>query len=186
MLSSLQKNVQQEKNDSSIFDIVLYGSAVRGKINPRDIDIAVIFREGTLKQRLEKIQAIKKKIKENEFIIDIKGILWEELFQQEFFARSGIFVEGISLFDGKPFSYKMGFESSILFFYILKNKSHTEKIKFNYILRGRNDIGIIKKLQGTHLAPGVIKFPIKSAAEFEEILLQHTISYTKMNVLIQI
>ena len=54
MLKELKKNLSYLKKDKNIFDIVVYGSSVKGKNHPNDIDIAVIFIEGSLSQRLEK------------------------------------------------------------------------------------------------------------------------------------
>src|SRR3989344_6455854 len=162
MLKELKKNLSYLKKDKNIFDIVVYGSSVKGKNHPNDIDIAVIFIEGSLSQRLEKLQEIKKNIKLDK-IIDIKSILLEELCKPEFFGRYGIFLEGISIFDEKPFSFRIGFEGFSIFLYNFKNKSHNEKVKFNYVLSGRNNIGIIKLLNGEHLAPGVIKIPIRNS-----------------------
>ena len=184
MLKELKKYLKSEKTDKTIFDIVLYGSAAKGKTKPADIDIIVIFRSGTLKERLQKTQSIKQKIK-LEKNIDIKGILWEELFQEQFFARSGIVLEGISLFDEKPFSHKIDFEGFVFFIYGLRNKSHTEKVKFNYVLSGRKDIGMVKRLEGRHIAPGVIQIHIKNSIEFEDVLKRHNISYSKQNCLVQ-
>ena len=184
MLKELRRWLSPEKKDKTIFDIVLYGSSVKGKIKPGDVDIAVIFRGGTLKERLAKIQDIKKKINLS-LKVDIKGILLEELFQEEFFGRSGIFLEGISIFDSKPFSHKISFESFSLFIYNLKDKSHTEKVKFNYVLSGRNDIGMVKRLEGKHLAPGVVEMPVKNSLEFEEVLKKHDVKFTKKNVLVE-
>ncbi|MBS3136888.1 hypothetical protein J4232_00515 [Candidatus Woesearchaeota archaeon] len=62
---------------------------------------------------------------------------------------------------------------------------YTEKVKFNYLLSGRNTIGIIKQLDGSSLGSAVIQIPIKNSLEFEEILQMHKINYTKKNVLIQ-
>ena len=182
MPPKLKQWLNEEKKDNTIFDIVVYGSSVKGKTKPNDIDVLVIFREGSLKERLLKIQAIKKKI---EIPVDIKGILWEELFRPEFFARAGILLEGLSVFENKPFSSKLGFEGYALFTYSLQNKSHTQKIKFNYILRGRNREGIIKKMEGHHKGPGVILIPIRNSLEFEEILQMHSVSYTKKNMLME-
>jgi|SRR3989344_2004716 len=184
MLTKLKNYLKAEQKDPALFDLVLYGSEAKGKSMPQDIDLAVIFKSGTLKERLAKIQTLKKKIPLNEKI-DIKGILWEELFQEEFFGRSGIFLEGISLFDGKPFAHKIGFAGQVIFIYNLHNKSHTQKVKFNYLLSGRKSIGIIKKLNGKHLAHGVITIPINNSIEFEEVLHKHTINYSKMNILSQ-
>lgn len=184
MLNDLRNYVKEQKSDKTIFDIVLYGSAVKGKFRPNDVDIAVIFREGSLKERLAKIQAIKKKIKIDKSI-DIKPVLLEELFQYEFFARSGIFLEGISLFDNKPFSNKIDFEGYSLFTYELSEKTHNEKVKFNYALTGRNDKGILDALGGRHIAAAAILIPMDSSTEFEEVLAMHKIKYVKKNVLMQ-
>ncbi len=184
MLTELERCLKVEKKDKTIFDIVIYGSAVKGKKEPTDIDIAVVFREGDLKKRLEKIQTIKKKITLKQKI-DIKGILLEELFHYEFFARSGIFLEGISIFDKKPFAHKIDFTGFSLFIYDLKNKNHTEKVKFNYVLSGRNTKGILRLLDGKSLGPGVMQIPLKNSLEFEEVLKMHSINYSKKNILMQ-
>ena len=55
MLKELKKCLKN-KNDKTIFDILVYGSSVKGKEKPNDIDIVVIFRSGNLKERLFKIQ----------------------------------------------------------------------------------------------------------------------------------
>tara|TARA_Y100000310_G_C20631908_1_gene789111 strand:- start:1040 stop:1597 length:558 start_codon:yes stop_codon:yes gene_type:complete len=185
MLKKLKKWLSDDKKDTSIFDIVVYGSMVKNKQSPSDVDIAVIFKEGSLKQRLNKIQLLKKKIT-FEGKVDIKGILWEDLFKEEFFARSGIFLEGISIFDLKPFAQKIDCKGASLFIYNLKNKTHTEKVKFNYILAGRNTKGIISLLEGNHLAPGVIQIPMRNSLEFEEILHKQKVTFEKKNVLVQI
>ncbi len=184
MLEELKKCLKSELKDRGIFDIVVYGSLVKNKENPNDIDILVIFNEGNLKERLNKIQSIKSKIKTKEKI-DIKGILWQELFQDEFFARSGIFLEGISIFTGKPFAERIDFNGFAIFVYNLTNKSHADKVKFNYVLSGRKSEGLIKGLEGKHPAPGVIEIPIKNSLEFENVLKKNNISYFKKEVLIK-
>ncbi|MAF35615.1 hypothetical protein CL622_00675 [archaeon] len=184
MLKQLQKCLKTEKKDRTIFDIIVYGSTIQGKEKPNDIDIVVIFHEGTLKDRLKKIQQIKKKIKLDQKI-DIKTILLHELFTPAFFARTGIFLEGISLFDKVPFSSKIGFSSHALFTYHLEDKTHTEKVKFNYVLSGRNDKGMLKHLEAKRLRPGVLQVPIKNTHECEQILRLHKISYNKKEILIK-
>lgn len=184
MLEELKKCLKTELKDKGIFDIIIYGSLVKNKEDPNDIDILVIFNEGNLKKRLDKIQSIKHKIKRKEKI-DIKGILWQELFQEEFFARSGVFLEGISIFTGKPFAERIDFNGFAIFVYNLTNKSHAEKVKFNYILSGRKSEGLIKNLKGKHLAPGVIEIPIKNSLEFEDLLKKNNIRYFKKEVLVK-
>jgi len=185
MLNKLRKCLKSEIKDNNIFDIVIYGSAVKGKDIPRDIDIAVIFRTGSLRERLQRAQEIKRKIK-SEQKIDIKGILLEELFKSDFFARTGIFLEGISIFDGKKFANKIGLDASVIYIYNMKDKTHTEKVKFNYILSGRNTKGLLALLKGKHLAPGVVEMPVSASLEFESILERHKIKFSKTAILKQI
>ena len=184
MLKELRHWLKHEKQDRSIFDIVLYGSAMKGASSPNDLDIIVIFREGTLSERLSKIQSLKQKIKLSQKI-DIKGILLGELFQESFFARSGIFFEGISIFTGKPFAYKIGFVGRTLFSYTLRDKSHAQKVKFDYLLSGRGGIGLIKKFDGKHLGPGIVLIPSRHCLKFEEIMKRNQIEYSKNNILIE-
>lgn len=185
MLSALRRCLKSERLDADIFDIVFYGSAARGARNPHDVDIVVIFRIGSLRERLQKVQLLKKKIK-IPGVFDIKGILFDELFHPDFFARSGIFLDGVSIFDGLPFSTKIGFEGAVLFFYQLKEKSHTAKVKFNYVLRGRQGKGIIALLGAVRIAPGVIRVTTSRSSEFEDVLRLHEVSYSSLSVLIRL
>ncbi len=187
MLKQLEKCVKSEKKNKDIFDIILYGSFVKGKIKPRDLDILVIFEKGALKERLNITQKIKRKISKEviNIKIDIKTILLKELFDKAFFAKTGIFLEGISIFDGRYFSEKIGFKAISQFEYNLINKTHTQKVKFNYILKGRNDIGMIKRLSGKHLAPGIVQIPIKHSQEFEDLLKMHNINFIKKDLLLK-
>ena len=185
MLKQLQRKLAQEKKDKSIFDIILYGSAVKGKSKPNDLDIAVVFRQGALRERLEKIQQIKRKI-ENGEKIDIKGILLEELFREEFFARSGLFLEGISVFSSRPFAEKIGFSAYSLFVYSLKDKTHSQKVQFNYLLRGRDKRGVLEMMEGKFVSPGAVIISPAHSVEFGEILQRNRVQHKKMDILVHL
>jgi len=187
MLKELKKCLESEKKDNTIFDIVIYGSALKGKESFSDIDIAVIFLEGNLRERLDKLQAIKQKLnnfRENK--IDIKQILLKELFSPAFFAKTGIFLEGESIFNNKKFSEIIGFKPFSLFWYDLSGLNHTEKVKFNYLIAGRKTKGILKELNGQRLTNGVLKMPLSNSYIFEEILNKNKIHYFKKSILEEI
>lgn len=184
MLKQLKKCLECEKRDEKIFDIVVYGSSVKGKRSPRDVDIAVIFLEGNLHERLDKIQAIKRRLKPLNIAVDIKQVTLKDLFSSEFLARTGILSEGISIFKNKRFSELLGYKPYSIFSYELKGLSHTQKVKFNYILSGRNSMkGVIKELNGERISSGAIKIPIENSIEFEEVLKANKINYKKKDVL---
>lgn len=184
MLNSLKKRLESEKKDEDLFDIVIYGSITKGSNNPRDIDLLAIFLKGSLRERLDKLQKIKSKLSDHN--IDAKQILLKDLFLDEFLARTGIFLEGISLFKDKKFSETLGFRPYALFSYGLKGLTHTEKVKFNYILSGRNVEGVLKQLGGIRVASAVIKVPIQNSLIFEEILKANKVNYLKKNLLEEI
>ena len=107
----------------------------------------------------------------------------KDIFNPEFFAKTGIFLEGYSIFRGRKFSETLGFEPYSLFTYSLKGLSHTQKVKFNYLLAGRTTEGLLKEFKGERLVNGAVKVPLENSVEFEEILKQNRIEYKKRNIL---
>lgn len=185
MLKLLRNCLESEKKDGAIFDIVIYGSLAKGKTPARDIDIAVIFFEWALRERLDKIQEIKARLKKKTTAeIDIKQITLKELFSADFLARTGIMLEGESIFRRRKFCETLGFKANTLFWYSLTGLTHTQKVKFNYLLAGRTGMkGIITEFRGERIVSGAIKIPIHNSLEFEEILQQNTIQYKKKDIL---
>ncbi len=185
MLKDLKKCLKSEKRDSKILDIVIYGSLVKGKPKARDIDVMVIFLEGSLKERLNRLQEIKAKIKKKfeDYTLDVKQMVLKDFFSPSFLAKTGILIEGISIFSDRKFSEVLGFNSFALFTYNLRKLKHHEKVKFNYILAGRNARGVIELLGGRRLASGVVKIPIENSYSFEEILKNNKVNYSKKQIL---
>ena len=185
-LESLKSVSKKFTKREKIFDIVLYGSTTKGKDEGRDIDILIIFENLKLKKRTEISQDYKKNVKELVKNIDVKTINLKEFFDKEFLARTGVFVEGISLVYKTPFSERLGFEGYILFTYDLKNLSHNKKTKFIYALIGRKKEGMLKKLEAKHLGRGAIIVPIKNGLIFEEFLERWKINYKLKRILVSI
>lgn len=182
MPQDLKKCLESEKTNTSIFDIVIYGSSVKGKLNPNDIDIMVIFKDGELSVRLDTIQKIKEKII---FIdkIDIKQMLLSDFLKPEHFARTGIIIEGYCIFRGMNVSELFGFKAFAVFHYELKNHSHNEKIKFNYIISGRGKTGILEKYEGVRMVSGTVKVPIKYSILMEDVFIANKVKYKKSEIL---
>lgn len=189
MQKNLKKSLKKYLDDKTIFDIILYGSVAKGSLEPNDLDLVIIFQEGSLENRLDKLQIIKNELK-NKLSkelkkIDLKQILLRELFNESFFARTGILLEGISLKNDVPFSENLGFKGMSLYWYNLENLTHNEKVKFNYILAGRNNKGILALFNIQRLANGALLVPINKSSEFELILKNNKINYSKKNVLVE-
>jgi predicted nucleotidyltransferase len=183
MLKQLEKCLASEK-DENIVDIVLYGSAAR-QDDARDVDILVILKDGSLRERLEHLTRIKAKVKAvlTGRMLDIKQIALPEFFSPAFMARQGVLLDGVSLRDGVPFCERLGFKSFALFSYSLKGLSHAQKVKFNYVLAGRGGVGMLERVVGQRLAAGAAKVPRQAAAVFEEILMRNKVVYTRSDIL---
>jgi len=166
-----------------LFDIVLYGSNVKGKLKANDLDIILIFREKQLKARTEIAQDFKNLI-EKDLNPDIKTINLIDFFEKDFLARQSIFIEGYSLIYNEKFAKRFGFEGYSLFTYNLKNLNHNEKTKFIYALIGRRiEKGIIKKTGAVSLGKGAVKIPIEESIIFEDFLKRWNIDYKTKNIL---
>ena len=110
-------------------------------------------------------------------------MLLQDIFSTSFLARTGILLEGISIFKNKKFCEALGFKSFTLFWYDLKGLTHSQKVKFNYILAGRNIKGVIEELRGKRIVNGAIKIPIENSIIFEDILKKNKINYFKKNII---
>ena len=90
---------------NKLWDILLYGSSVKGKTNVGDVDILLIFEDESLKKRTDLAHDFKEIVKQDKKI-DIKTINSKELFDKDFLARQGIFIEGYSFLFNKPYTLK--------------------------------------------------------------------------------
>jgi len=184
LLKSLTSSCKKIKEED-LYDLVVYGSIVKGKSYPKDIDIMGIFLEGSLKYRLEIMQKIKSKLEISYSIpLDVKSMLLTDFFKPEFLARQGVILEGKSLIDGKNIASKFGFKGYKLFTYNLAGLNNSEKTRYIYALSGRYGKGVLERAKGTSLGKGVIIVPIENSLEFEEFLESWKISYKSQNILI--
>jgi len=169
----------------AVFDIVIFGSAVKGKIEPEDIDVALIFNNESLEKRMQLSHEFKNILKSKVTKVHIESINLSDFFEVSFFARQGIIMEGHSLIHKTSLSKRLGFESFSLFSYTLKNLNLSKKTSFTYSLIGRNKIlGMIKKTNAKPLGKGAVIVPIENSIIFEEFMKRWNVNYTKKNILV--
>ena len=178
---TLESKKFAKKND--VFDIILYGSFVKGKDEARDIDILVIFKQKNLKERTDLVQDFKEILTKKINNIDLKTINLRELFEKELLARQSILVEGYSLLSDMALAEKIGFKGYALFTYNLQKLNHNEKTKFTYALSGRKTEGLKGKVKAEHLGKGVVLVPINKSSIFESFLKEWKIKYKSKKVL---
>ena len=175
-----------KKHHQEIFDVAVYGSAVRDKTDLRDVDFVVIFLQPeTLEKKLTLSQELKSKLKNKfEFEIDVKGVDIKDLLDSSFLARKAIIAESF-LINKKKFLHEiLGFKSYFIFSYSLKNLKQSKKVMFQYALQGRRgEKGLFEITDSIPLGRGVIKVPLQHAEEIKEFLEKNKVEYKIYRVL---
>lgn len=171
--------------DKRVFDIVQFGSSVIEDNDPKDIDIAVIFTSMPIKDQLIESQKIKRQI---ETVADrevhIKSYDLYNLFDQANFAREGIIFYGKSIITADYFAKTLGFNPRIQILYRLEKLDKKTKIRFHYMLRGRQkQYGLLKKYGGKLICPGLIEILPEHEKIFIQAIETITKNYEKKNIL---
>ena len=170
------------KKNEEIEDIIVFGSLVRGKIKPNDIDIIVIFKNKVNKD-IE--YEIRKEIEKEYNNISIISKTKENILDEAFDARESILFEGISLLSDENLADKYGFSSLGMFKYKLTDFNSLKKTKFYHTLNGRSGKeGIVNKLDAIKISDNLIFVPIEKIEEFKEFLELWNINYTYIPTLI--
>ena len=172
-IKSIKNKLNEIIKKEDILDVILFGSTVKGKSNPRDIDIAIIS---------------EKKIDTNTG--NLRGFHFSYLNPLYFFRKritllNTLFREGYSLKFNKPFSELYGFRSKVMFIYELKGLKNSKKVSFVNILRGKKgNKGLVVENGGNWLANQVFVVPINNELLFEKFFVTHGIKFMKYYLLI--
>jgi len=162
----LKKNLTAiyRKNKDKIFDIILFGSAVKGKEQFSDIDVAVIFKskEDSI---LTEIRSLN---------VHISYVLLDEIYSESLWKT--LIREGISIIHNKKLSSIFGLESYGLFTYNLTKIKR--KARFSQVLMGYKSESALKKSEGKLLKPGAVLIPISKVELFRSFLETWEVDYT--------
>ncbi len=175
-----------KKENNGIFDIVIYGSAIRDKADFNDLDISIIFSAPVdLNKKLQLSQELRYKLKNIlNYDLDVKGIDLNDLSDPHFLARKAIIAEGFSVLKNKFLHELFGFNTYYLFSYSLKNLTNSKKVMIHYALHGRREAkGLMELFNSAYLGKGVIKVPLQYSEEFKELFEKNKINYKITKIL---
>ena len=165
MIDLLQKELEKYINDN-ILDIIIFGSVARRKENPKDIDIAVLFKEFD--------ESIYLKLSKVYHVIPIINC--------DIFSLGSIFIEILA--EGWSVKYKnylkdiLGYKvyKEIIFNKIIylenANSGRTSLHYFLYGRKDRNKIGLLKETNSIVIRtnPLIIRVPIENSEIFKKKL----------------
>lgn len=173
-LSKISKGFYQ-KHKGEIKDIILFGSLMRGKSSPNDIDILILFKNKLNKDIEYEFKKQAAKELENISLISKTEIA---LYEPSFDAREAILFEGYSLIYNENLSSRYGFDSVGMFIYKTKQMSNADKTMFYYALNGRRgSAGILDALKGIKISDNIIIFPLNQIEGAKEFFGQWEIEY---------
>src|SRR3989338_4393219 len=176
-LSLIKNKLKNLFSDKKIIDIILFGSAIKGKLIPGDIDVAVILYEKPSKEFFEKINSI-------------KGVHISAITAKEFFINSPSIIhtlvrEGYSLKNKKFISENFRFSNKVMYSYVLTSLSPSNKVRLVNILRGKSgEKGIVESNNGKWIANQVFISPLNSEKIFDELFDNFKVNFNKKDILI--
>lgn len=173
--TKLSKSVKKlfNENKDELDDIILFGSLMKGKVNPNDIDILLIFKE-KIDKTLETI--FKKAI--NETKVELNSVTLQEFESEDFMAKEGIYLEGYSLITNEPINKKLGFFSLAFIKYSLDNIKGSKRTQFYYALNGRDGkTGFLKEIGAQRFSENIIICDYAIIEKIKDFFEQWEIKY---------
>jgi predicted nucleotidyltransferase len=174
ILSDVAKNLHK-KYGSDIFDIILFGSFMKGKYDPKDIDVLIIFN----KQIIKSIEIEFRNLLKEGYVFDINSTTLTELEGEGFIAKEGIYLEGISLITDKHISSSLGFFSVAFVKYDIGPLKGSKRISFYHALNGRgNNKGFLVLIKAKKYSESVIICDYIIVEKIKEFLDNWKLDYT--------
>ncbi len=177
MIKNSKKLFQKYKD--KIIDIVLFGSLAKNKINPNDIDIAIILKNTKESEMLDLMKNFGTFF-DNKTHLNI--LLIETIFANSLFIT--LLSEGISLIDNKQLYEKLNYDSGTIYSLDISKMKKNKKVLFSYALHGnKNQKGILTKINGKLIGRLVVFIPVKFTDDFKDFLELWGVDYYRMDVL---
>jgi predicted nucleotidyltransferase len=178
-LESYLKEKLKGIGSTEIADIFVFGSAVKGKEFPGDVDLCVVFRKKLVAEIVSEIEKRLKGINAH-----ISFLSTDDFFKKPHSLAKTIFVEGVSVFSRKPFIQGFGFSARILYSYNISRLKPSEKVKFVYLLKGRRSEGMVKRMSGEWLADSCFIIPVEKDSEMLLIMKKWNIQFKRKELLV--
>ncbi len=160
-------------------DIIIFGSFVKGKTKPEDIDICLIFKENI---NLETIRNIQYEL-DNRF--HISSLTTDNFFNKKHNLAQTLLFEGISAKLGQRLGELYSLDSYGLYYYDISGMKKSDKVRFVYLLKGRiKGEGIVNGFKGKFLVNGCFIVPVEKDSEMLEIMNKWNVKFSRKMVLL--
>lgn len=169
LVFQIKNKLKSLLKDKEIIDVILFGSSMKGKATPNDIDIAII----TEKEIMPKIEGF-----------HISSLKPKDFFQTPPTLTTTLLREGYSLKKNKMLAESLRFKPEVLFSYTLKNLTNSQKVKIVNALRGKGkNKGIIDENEGIWISNSVFTISPKNEYLIEKFLIHQKVEFKKSYIL---
>lgn len=151
-----------------IADIIVFGSFVKSKFKPADIDVMVITSSKELHNKL-KITFLKN--------VHLEFYTFNTLFYEPLIVN--VLAEGYSVRHNKFLRERLGIKPAKMFIYRLEGFSRVKKVQFSTALTK-----MLKLFSGERTAAGSVLIPIGSSGAFEDFLNSWGLKYKTKEYLV--
>lgn len=183
-LSLAIKKIKPWIKSSTVLDVILFGSVVRGKSKPNDVDLCILIKDKDESKSLDLVDSLGKLTDKIPFKFQINILTLSSFVSGNTLVKT-LLSEGYSIKNGKGFSSVFGFESESLFVYTLKHFSPSKRVKFHYLLKGRYGLeGVLKEVSGKFLGTGSILVPAEKEDILREVFDQWDVKYKVERILL--
>ena len=164
-----------------IVDILLFGSAVRGKQVPRDFDICTVFRKNVDNAL---VSGLHRALEKKKATAHISALTIDEFFRKPHSLAKTVFFEGVSLLTGRKLGENFGLHPCVLYAYDLTALPSSKKVLFVYALKGRRgEPGVVEKAGGQFVAPAALIVPLQKDSDISELLNFWRVKYTRILIM---
>lgn len=169
------------KKENYLVDVILFGSALKGKVKPGDIDLIALFRDHDPEKIEDILYRIRKRGEELKLNLHIEPIVVDQMFNEKVYPL--LLHEGFSIRCFDFVHKKLNIQPLVLVTYLLEGKSASDKVRFSYALYGRNKgEGLLGKINGRIVGKGSILIPIAHQETIKEFFRQWEVEYQEQRV----
>jgi len=183
-MKKLEKSLKNFlKKENRLVDIFLFGSAIKKKEIPSDIDIIALFRDKDYEKIEEVLYKINKLGEKTDMELHIEPIVVDSLHKEAVY--SSLLHEGFSIKNMEFLNKMLGFKSYMLTTYSLKDKKKSDKVRFSYALYGRKKgEGFLKEVDGKEIGKGSVLIPTDRQELSKEFFKLWNVKYSEYRVAI--
>ncbi len=179
-----QKRIKEWIKENKVLDVVVFGSFVRSKMTPNDIDLCIIINERDEGKSLDFVSSLSKDIDSIGLKFQINVLTERDFILGKSLLAHTLLSEGISI-NGFSISKLLGYDQFSLFTYSLRHFSSSKRVRFHYLLAGRDGGGILKEIGGKIVGGGAILAPTCKEDFLSEIFKMWDVDFSVKRVLIE-